>query len=144
MTRDCAIFRKSACLLAASGLALLPARVSACAACYGQSDSPIAAGMNWGILSLLGIIVAVLGAIATCFIVVARRSASIPRESVEAALAASAEANWPGVAAHAELEGHESPAERGAFKPVSILPRRKVCSSAKSGSSRLGAFRNQR
>ncbi len=129
MTRDCAIFRKSACLLAASGLALLPARVSACAACYGQSDSPIAAGMNWGILSLLGIIVAVLGAIATCFIVVARRSASIPRESVEATLAASAEANWPGVAVQTEREAHEPPAERGAqsllFCQIQFVPVRR-------------------
>jgi hypothetical protein len=29
----------------------------ACAACYGKSDSPLASGMNWGIFTLLGVIV---------------------------------------------------------------------------------------
>jgi len=48
----------------------------ACAACYGQSDSPLATGMNWGILSLLGIIGAVLIGIAGFFVYLARRSAS--------------------------------------------------------------------
>ncbi len=53
----------------------------ACAACYGQSDSPMARGMNWGILSLLGVVVLVLGSIATMGIVIARRSASVPPEN---------------------------------------------------------------
>ncbi len=48
----------------------------ACAACYGQSDSPMAAGMNWGILSLLITVVLVLGAIVAFFIHLARRSAA--------------------------------------------------------------------
>jgi hypothetical protein len=56
-------------------LALLPGRVWACAACYGQSDSPMAAGMNWGILSLLGIIGLVLAGVAGFFVFLARRSA---------------------------------------------------------------------
>jgi len=49
----------------------------ACAACYGQSDSPLAKGMNWGILSLLAVVVMVLGSIAACSIVLARRSAAV-------------------------------------------------------------------
>ena len=49
----------------------------ACAACFGQSDSPLAQGMNWGILSLLAVVVTVLGSIAACSIVLARRSAAV-------------------------------------------------------------------
>ena len=48
----------------------------ACAACYGQSDSPLAAGMNWGIFSLLGTIIFVLGAVVAFFVYLARRSAA--------------------------------------------------------------------
>jgi len=58
--------------------ALQPSSLRACAACYGQSDSPLAQGFNWGILSLLGVVVAVLGGIAAFFIFLARRSALQP------------------------------------------------------------------
>jgi len=44
---------------------LLPAKAWACAACYGASDSPLAEGMNWGILTLLGVV----GTVLTCFLV---------------------------------------------------------------------------
>ena len=57
--------------------ALSPATGWGCAACYGQSDSPLAAGMNWGILSLLGFIVFVLGGVACFFFFLARRSAAL-------------------------------------------------------------------
>jgi hypothetical protein len=50
----------------------------ACAACYGQSDSPMAHGLNGGILSLLIVVVGVLGAIAAFFIYLARRAAANP------------------------------------------------------------------
>jgi hypothetical protein len=50
--------------------------VFACAACYGgKSDSPLAAGMNWGIFSLMGVVVCVLGGIATFFVFLAKRAA---------------------------------------------------------------------
>ncbi len=49
----------------------------ACAACYGQSDSPLAKGMNWGIVTLLGTILLVLGGIAAFFVSLARRSAAL-------------------------------------------------------------------
>ena len=39
---------------------LLPAKALACAACYGASDSPLAEGMTWGILTLLGVVGTVL------------------------------------------------------------------------------------
>lgn len=48
----------------------------ACSACFGQSDSPLAKGMNWGIMSLLVVVVMVLGSIAACSFVLARRAAT--------------------------------------------------------------------
>ena len=60
-------------LIAAS--VLQPGSILACAACYGQSDSALAKGMNWGIFSLLGMVVAVLGGISSFFFVLARRAA---------------------------------------------------------------------
>ncbi len=61
-------------LLPVLALALLPNPVWACAACYGQSDSPLAKGMNLGILSLLVTIVLVLGGVASFFVYLARKS----------------------------------------------------------------------
>lgn len=56
-------------------LALQPASVWACSACYGASDGPMAKGMNAGIFSLLGVVVIVLGSLAGFFIYLARKSA---------------------------------------------------------------------
>lgn len=57
---------------------LLQARPAwACAACYGQSDSPMAQGMNWGILSLLAIIGLVLLTVAAFFVFLIRRAAAL-------------------------------------------------------------------
>ena len=53
-----------------------PGSLLACSACYGQSDSAMARGMNWGILTLLAVIVSVLGGIAGFFVFLARRSAN--------------------------------------------------------------------
>ena len=47
----------------------------ACAACYGASDSALAQGMNWGILTLLGVIGTVLFGITAFFVHVGRKSA---------------------------------------------------------------------
>ena len=46
----------------------------ACAVCFGQSDSPMAVAMNWGILTLLGVIVGVLAAFASFFVYLNRRA----------------------------------------------------------------------
>jgi len=53
---------------------LNPGSILACAACYGQSDSAMDRGMNWGIFTLLAVVVSVLTAIASAFILVARRA----------------------------------------------------------------------
>ena len=58
-------------------LVMRPEPVLACAACYGQSDSPLARGMNWGIFTLLGMIAFVLTGITTFFVVINRKSASV-------------------------------------------------------------------
>ena len=50
----------------------------ACAACYGKSDSPMALGLNWGIFSLLGVVIFVLGGFAGFFIYLVKKSASNP------------------------------------------------------------------
>jgi hypothetical protein len=68
----------SQALLASAGIAMLalPTSVRACAACYGQSDSPLASGVTWGILSLLVVVMTVLGSIVSFFVYVNRRSAA--------------------------------------------------------------------
>jgi hypothetical protein len=43
----------------------------ACAACYGKSDSPLAYGMNWGIFTLMGVILSVLTCVAVFFVHIA-------------------------------------------------------------------------
>ena len=74
-------------LLLGAVLILAPNSLLACAACYGKSDSPLAQGMNWGIASLLGTILLVLGGIACFFVSLARRSAALSRAAAAAPLA---------------------------------------------------------
>ena len=52
--------------------ALAPSSLFACAACYGKSDSPLASGMNWGIFTLMGVILTVLTCITLFFVHVIR------------------------------------------------------------------------
>jgi len=68
-----------------AAVCLRPVPSLACAACYGQSDSPMASGMNWGILSLLGVILLVLGGVALSFISMARRAAAVAAAEAAAA-----------------------------------------------------------
>ncbi len=64
------------CGCVAVAVAMQSNSLLACAACYGQSDSAMAKGMNWGIASLLVVVVGVLSGITTFFVYVAKRSAS--------------------------------------------------------------------
>ena len=61
---------------AATTIALIAApRVAlACPVCFGQSDSPLAKGVNMGVLFLLGTITAVLIGFASFMIYLARRA----------------------------------------------------------------------
>ena len=70
----------AAALLLAAVLAR-PGSLLACAACYGQSDSPLAQGMNWGIFSLLAVVGCVLSVVATFFVHIGRRASSAAREA---------------------------------------------------------------
>ena len=57
-----------------------PLHLFACAACgsdNGHIDSPLTGGMNWGILTLMGVIVTVLASIATFFVFIIRKEAAL-------------------------------------------------------------------
>ncbi len=76
-------------LLALSAIRLmLPSSARACAACYGQSDSPLASGVTWGILSLLVVVMGVLGSIVSFFVYINKKSAA-------AAIAAGPSSDYP-------------------------------------------------
>ena len=61
-------------LLLNVALGLTPRLLLACSVCFGQSDSPMAKGMNMGILVMLGIIGSVLVGFATFFVYLIRRA----------------------------------------------------------------------
>jgi len=63
---------KLLCRILVAAAALAPSPLFACAACYGRSDSPLASGMNWGIFTLLGVVLTVLTCIALFFVHVVR------------------------------------------------------------------------
>ncbi len=52
---------------------MAPSPLFACAACYGKSDSPLAEGMNWGIFTLMGVILTVLTCILVFFVHIVRK-----------------------------------------------------------------------
>lgn len=81
-------FFKNAIIAVVLSWLMRPASLWACAACYGASDSPMARGMNWGIFTLLAVVLCVLGTFATFIVFLAKRSAAI---SVEALVKSSAE-----------------------------------------------------
>jgi len=74
---------KHVCRLAATlALVASPRAALACPVCFGQSDSPLAKGVNMGVLFLLGTITAVLVAFASFMIYLARRAKVFADESV--------------------------------------------------------------
>ncbi|MGA2787346.1 MAG: hypothetical protein ABSF60_07445 [Verrucomicrobiota bacterium] len=58
----------------AGAMAIAPSPLLACAACTGKTDSPLAVGMNWGIVTLLGFVLTVLSCFVIFFVHVARRT----------------------------------------------------------------------
>jgi hypothetical protein len=70
---------------AAATVALMAApRVAlACPVCFGQSDSPLAKGVNMGVLFLLGTITAVLIAFASFMIYLARRAKVFAGDNID-------------------------------------------------------------
>jgi hypothetical protein len=67
-------------LLAALVLAV-PRVALACPVCFGQSDSPMAQGVNMGIYFLLAVVAGVLAAFASFFIYLARRAKTFAQEN---------------------------------------------------------------
>jgi hypothetical protein len=57
-------------------VAMLPNSLHACATCYGQSDSPLASGVTWGILSLLVVVMTVVGSIVSFFVYINKKAAA--------------------------------------------------------------------
>jgi hypothetical protein len=62
-------------LLAALLLCLTfsPTSLLACAACTGRTDSALAVAMNWGIVTLLGVVLTVLSGVLIFFVHVIRK-----------------------------------------------------------------------
>ena len=60
-------------LLFALLLAAWPSAAEACAVCFGAPDSPMTKGMQWGIASLIFILIPVLGGVGGFFVFLARR-----------------------------------------------------------------------
>jgi uncharacterized integral membrane protein len=73
--------RRLLALLTALMLAV-PRAVLACPVCFGQSDSPMAQGVNMGVFFLLGVVVAVLAGFAAFFIYLARRARTFADDGV--------------------------------------------------------------
>lgn len=51
--------------------------VLACAVCFGKSDTALAKGLHWGVISLLVVVLCVLAGIAGFFMYLAKRSAAL-------------------------------------------------------------------
>ena len=73
MLRSVVSGRWPAVLLTALVLAV-PRAALACPVCFGQSDAPMAQGVNMGVYFLLGVVVAVLAGFAAFFVYLARRA----------------------------------------------------------------------
>jgi hypothetical protein len=61
-----------------------PRVVLACPVCFGQSDSPLAKGVNMGVLFMLGTITAVLIGFAAFMIYLARRARVFAGDDIDA------------------------------------------------------------
>lgn len=57
--------------------------VQACATCFGKSDSKLAEAMNWGIFTLLLVVMSVMVGISAFFIFIARRTAQVGRKETK-------------------------------------------------------------
>lgn len=61
---------------------LMPTRIFACTACYnGDASSPLTDGMNWGIFTLLGVVITVLASILIFFVHIIRKSEAMAAQA---------------------------------------------------------------
>lgn len=64
-------------LLIAALLAMFsPAKLSACAVCYGESDAPMARGLTFAIIALAGVIACVLSGVVVFFVHMGKKSSA--------------------------------------------------------------------
>jgi hypothetical protein len=63
------------------GLAFCPTSLRACAACTGRTDSPLAVGMNWGIVTLLGVVLTVLSGALIFFVHVIHKEEAVSNDA---------------------------------------------------------------
>ena len=70
--------------VATLALIAAPRAALACPVCFGQSDSPLAKGVNVGVLFLLGTITAVLIGFASFMIYLARRARVVAGDNTTA------------------------------------------------------------
>jgi hypothetical protein len=61
-------------VVVASVLLLVPRAAFACPVCFGQNDSPLALGINYGIVAMLGFVVSLWVAFGSFFIYLRRRA----------------------------------------------------------------------
>ena len=71
-------------VVVAMALLAAPRVAVACPVCFGQSDSPLARGVNMGVLFLLGTITAVLIGFAAFMIYLARRARVFAGDDIDA------------------------------------------------------------
>jgi hypothetical protein len=69
--------------IATTALVAVPRAALACPVCFGQSDSPLAQGVNMGVLFLLGTITAVLIGFASFMIYLARRAKMFAGDNID-------------------------------------------------------------
>ena len=62
-------------------LSFSPTSLLACAACTGRTDSPLAVAMNWGIFTLLGVVLTVLSGVLVFFVHVIRKEEKAPQDT---------------------------------------------------------------
>ena len=55
-------------------LVAFPSSATACAVCFGAPDDPMTKGMQWGIATLLFVLVPVLGGVGGFFIFLSKRA----------------------------------------------------------------------
>ena len=75
-------------VVVASVLLLIPRAAFACPVCFGQNDSPLALGINYGILAMLGFVVSLWVAFGSFFIYLRRRARLVEAGALPAGAAA--------------------------------------------------------
>jgi hypothetical protein len=63
-----------------------PVSAHACAACYGDPDSPASKGLSWAIFALVGAVMSVLAGVVAFFVHASRQAARLDHTETEEVL----------------------------------------------------------